>query len=108
MCDAESSLHLWVCVQTVAKEYRRNDRKKKGTRWIHTLRLIKLIEADFNSALKHFFSKDLMIAVETNDTLVDEQWGIQKNRTSTDASMLKLLTFECARIKKSTYWRRKL
>ena len=76
--------------------------KKKGQRYIHTLRLIKILEADFNSALKHFFAKDLMKAAETNDTLADEQWGLWKNRTSTDAAMLKLLTFECARMKKST------
>ena len=77
-------------------------RKKKGIRWIHTLRLIELLEANFNSALENFFAKDPMIASETNDTLADEQWGLRKNRTSTDAAMLKLLIFECARIKKST------
>ena len=76
--------------------------KKKGVRWIHTLRLIEILEADFNSALKHFFANDLMTAVETNNTLADKQWGVRKNRTSTDAAMLKLLTFERARIKKST------
>ena len=43
-----------------------------------------------------------MTAVETNNTLADKHWGLRKNRTSTDAAMLKLLTFECARIKKST------
>ena len=78
--------------------------KKKGQQYIHTLRLIEILEADFNSALKHFSAKDLTKAAETNDTdtLADEQWGLQKNRTSTDAEMLKLLTFEYARIKKST------
>ena len=76
--------------------------KNKGIQWIHTLRLIKILEANFNSALKHFFAKDLMTATETNNTPADEQWGLRKNRTSTDAAMLKLLTFECARIKEST------
>ena len=76
--------------------------KKKGQRYIHTSRLIEILETDFNSALKHFFAKDLMKAAATKNTLADEQWGLRKNRTSTNPAMLKLLTFECARIKKST------
>ena len=46
--------------------------KKKDIRWIHTLRLIKILEANFNSALKHFFAKDLVTAAETKNFLADE------------------------------------
>ena len=42
-----------------------------------------------------------MIVAEENG-LSDEQHGLRKNRTCTDAAMTKLLTFECARAKKST------
>ena len=38
--------------------------KKKGIRWIHTLQMMELLEADFNSALKKFFAKGLKIAAE--------------------------------------------
>ena len=64
--------------------------KKKGVRQIHTLRLIELLEA---AALNKFFAKNLMTIAESNNSLVDKQWGLRKNRTSTDAAMLKLLTF---------------
>ena len=33
--------------------------KKKGVRKIHQLRIIGLLEADFNTALKYFFSKKM-------------------------------------------------
>ena len=42
-----------------------------------------------------------MIIAEENG-LSDEQHNLRKNRTYTDAVMIKLLTFECAQAKKST------
>ncbi|KAL7504284.1 hypothetical protein ACHAXN_004116, partial [Cyclotella atomus] len=75
--------------------------KKKGNRQIHMLRIIGLIEADLNTALKFYFASRMMWNAE-QDGMTDEQWGGRKNRSSVDAAMLKLLVFECARIKKST------
>ena len=75
--------------------------KKKGIRHIHQLRIIGLLEADFNTALKYFFAKKMMTNAE-NMNLSDEQWGGRKDRSSIDAAMLKLLTFECSRTMKST------
>ena len=75
--------------------------KKKGVRKIHLLRIIGLLEADFNTALKFFFENQMMIIAEENG-LSDEQHGLRKNRTCTDVAMIKLLTFECARTKKNT------
>ena len=75
--------------------------KKKGVRKIHLLRIIGLLEADFNTALKFFFANQMMIIAEENG-LSDEQHGLRKNQTCTDVAMIKLLTFECARGKKST------
>ncbi|KAL7510779.1 hypothetical protein ACHAXN_007669, partial [Cyclotella atomus] len=75
--------------------------KKKGNFKIHMLRIIGLLEADFNTALKFFFSREMMENTE-RDGMTDEQWGGRRNRSSVDAAMLKLLTFECARIKKAT------
>ena len=75
--------------------------KKKGVMKIHLLRIIGLLEADFNTALKFFFANQMMIVTEENG-LSDEQHGLRKNRTYTDTAMIKLLTFKCARAKKST------
>ena len=75
--------------------------KKKDIRMIHTLRIIGLLEADFNTALKFLFAKKMMANAEELG-LSDDQWGSRKNRSSIDAAMLKLLMFESARVKKST------
>ena len=75
--------------------------KKPGIRKIHMLRIIGLLHADFNTALKFLFAKQMMQNAE-NLGLSDEQWGSRKNRSSIDAAMLKLLMFETARIKKAT------
>ena len=64
--------------------------------------MIKLLEANFKSGLKHFFEKDSMTTVAKNLTLADKQWDLQKNRMFTDPAMLKPLTHECVRIKKIT------
>ena len=75
--------------------------RSAGIRKIHMLRIIGLLEADFNTALKFLFAKQMMTNAE-NIGLSDEQWGSRKNRSSIDAAMLKLLMFETARIKKAT------
>jgi hypothetical protein len=48
--------------------------KKRGQQKIHTLRIIALVEADRNTALKIIFRK-LMKNAERSG-LSDEQWGI--------------------------------
>jgi len=75
--------------------------KKRGVRKIHLLRIIGLLEADFNTALKFFFSVQMQGASEANESITDEQHGSRKHRQCIDAIMIKLLTFECARIKRS-------
>ena len=75
--------------------------KKPGVRKIHLLRIIGLLEADFNTALKYFFAKRMMTNAE-QISISDEQWGSRKNRSSIDAAMLKLLMFETARVKRAT------
>ena len=48
--------------------------KKAGVQRIHQLRIIGLVEADFNSALKIYFAKH-MIANSEKSNLTEEQWG---------------------------------
>ena len=71
--------------------------KKAGTRHIHQLRIIGLLEADFNTALKIFFAKKLMWNAESTP-LLEEQWGSRPNRTANDAALRKRLTFDMALI----------
>jgi len=71
--------------------------KKEGVRQIHQLRIIGLVEADFNTALKIFFAKQ-MVANSERTTLTEEQWGGRPGRTATDAAMRKMLAFEYGRV----------
>jgi len=75
--------------------------KKKGVRKIHQLRIIGLLQADLNTALK-YFGREFSRKMEASGELSDEQWGSRNKRTATDAAMIKLLTFETARAQKST------
>ncbi|KAL3796822.1 hypothetical protein ACHAWO_002060 [Cyclotella atomus] len=79
----------------------KHHQEKAGVRNIHLLRIIGLLEADFNTALKYFFAKKMMTNAE-HIGISDEQWGSRKHRSSVDAAMLKLLMFETARVKRAT------
>jgi hypothetical protein len=70
--------------------------KVKGLRQIHRLRIIGLVEADFNTALKIFFAKKLIANTESTD-LTEEQWA-RPNRTAMDPALRKLLSFEYSRV----------
>ena len=70
--------------------------KKPGVREIHQLRIIGLVEADFNTALKLFFAKQLVANSETTD-LTEEQWGGRPGRTACDPALGKVLAFEYSR-----------
>ena len=70
--------------------------KKLGVRQIHQLRLIGLLEEDFNTAFKIYFAKMMISNSELAD-LTEEQWGGRPGRTATDPAMRKLLAFEYGR-----------
>ena len=74
--------------------------KKRGQRKIHMLRIIALVEADWNTALKILF-RNLMKNAETTG-LSDEQWGSRKNRMALDPAMRNLMTFEYGRYMRMT------
>jgi hypothetical protein len=75
--------------------------KKQGVKKIHMLRIIALLEADFNTALKIFFARRLMDNAEQAG-LNDEQWGSRRNRMALDPAMRKLMTFEYGRYMRAT------
>lgn len=75
--------------------------KKPGERKIHLLRIIGKVAAEFNTCLKFYIGKQAMYNYEDTDPC-DEQHGFRPNRSSVDAAMLKLLTFECSRLTRST------
>eukprot|EP00956_Cyclotella_meneghiniana_P003485 scaffold4250_cov47-Cyclotella_meneghiniana.AAC.1 len=70
--------------------------KKQGNRKIHMLRIIALLEADFNTALKILFSQQLIKNAEKAG-LNDEQWGSRKDRMAMDSAMRNLMAFEYGR-----------
>ncbi|KAL7529017.1 hypothetical protein ACHAXR_002748, partial [Thalassiosira sp. AJA248-18] len=71
--------------------------KKKGIRQIHQMRIIGLVEADFNTALKLFFAKQMVTNSEAT-TLTEEQWGGRPGRTATEPALRKMLSFEYGRV----------
>ena len=75
--------------------------KKPGVRQIHTLRIIGKVAAEFNTCLKFLLGKQARDNFERAEPC-DDQHGFRPHRSSTDAAMIKLLTFECARMQKAT------
>ena len=65
------------------------------------MRIICLVEADFNCALKIMYSNRLMASAETAEISPD-QWGGRKNRDAPTCATRGLLVFESARILKQT------
>ena len=76
--------------------------KKRGNCKIHLLRIIGILEADFNTALKIRFARKLMALAESAGDLHEEQWGSKKTRTATNTSLQKMMTFEYGRYTKAT------
>jgi hypothetical protein len=66
--------------------------KKKGVRKIHMLRIIALLEADFDT---------MMFNAETAG-LNDEQWGSRKNRMALDPALRNMMIFEYGRYMRVT------
>jgi hypothetical protein len=70
--------------------------KQPGNSLIHRLRIIVLLEADFNIALRIIWMRNIFPAAEKMG-FAKEQWGSRKNRNSTDCTIMKILTFESCR-----------
>jgi hypothetical protein len=75
--------------------------KKPGVRQIHTLRIIGKVAAEFNTVLKYLIGKKARDNFEATNP-VEDQHGFRPHRSSVDAAILKVLTFDCARLQKLT------
>jgi hypothetical protein len=56
--------------------------KIEGKPWLHKLRVIHILEADYNLALKEIFGHQLMRNCELHGTLGDRQDGFRKGRST--------------------------
>ena len=74
--------------------------KEAGSPMIHRLRIIVLLEADFNLALRTIWMHRLFKKAE-EAKFVDEQWGNRKRKNALDCLSMKLLTCESCRIMRS-------
>ena len=67
--------------------------KQPGNPLIHRLRIIVLLEAYFNIALRIIWMRRLFPAAEKMG-FAPKQWRRRKNQNSTDCATMKILTFE--------------
>lgn len=75
--------------------------KSAGNPRIDKLRIIQLIEADFNYALKIIWGKQLSYEAEQNGYIPDEQSGSRPQRDATHPALLKVLCLDFARVTKT-------
>lgn len=74
--------------------------KKPGVRHIHKLRIIGKVAAEFNTTLSFLIGKKTAQNYESCDPC-NEQHGSRPHMGSPDAAIIKLLTFECARVQRA-------
>ena len=71
--------------------------REMGNPLIHRRRIIVLLEADFNMALRTLWMQRLFPKAEKAN-FIDEQWGNRKTKSVLDCLSMKLLTCESLRI----------
>lgn len=82
------TLHWWTSAVQVMLE------KTKGCARVDKLRVIQLMEADLNMALHIIFGRRLIHRAEDQGTIPLTQCGSQPNRSSTDAILLKRISYD--------------
>ena len=82
------TLHQWTSARQVMLE------KTKGCAQIDKLRVIQLVEADLNMALQIIFGCRFIHQTEDQGTIPLSQWGSRPNWSSTDAILLKRLSYD--------------
>lgn len=74
--------------------------KKPGERKIHRLRIVALLESDYNQSNRLLFSRPLQHALEDSHQLPDIQHGSRASKRCHSAVLNKVLTYEIHRYKK--------
>ena len=77
---------------------RRDARKIAHTPRIDKLRIIQLIEADYNYSLKLIWGKPLASQAESTNFILEEQTGGRPQRSALHPALTKVLCFDFARI----------
>ena len=84
----EFTIHRWTSAIQVMIE------KNKGCAKIDKLRVIQLLEADLNMALRIIIGRRLMHRAEDRGTIPSSQWGSRPNSSSIDAILIKRLSYD--------------
>jgi hypothetical protein len=75
--------------------------KTPGNPHLSKLRIIQLIEADFNTGLKIIWSRRLRSTLRRSTTLDDAQHGCRPSRSTIEPTLNKILTYDISRISRS-------
>jgi Reverse transcriptase (RNA-dependent DNA polymerase) len=90
------SLQRWERVIQVVLE------KVRGTPRIDKIRIIQLVEIDFNQALKKIFGHRLVRHAESKGNIPPSQWGSRPNKSAIDCVLLKRLSYDGLKIMRHT------
>ena len=91
------SLQRWERVIQVVLE------KVRGTPRIDKIRIIQLVEIDFNQALKKIFGHRLVCHAESKGNIPPSQWGSRPNKSAIeDCVLLKRLSYDGLKIMRHT------
>ena len=91
------TLERWCKVHNVLLEKDPNDPK------LHRLRIIHIIEADYNLATKIHWARRLMSNAERGKALCDANWGSRKGRSAQDVSIVKELHYDITHLSLKDY-----
>ena len=75
--------------------------KSPGVVEIHTVRIIVLVEGQWNTALKHYYPRLLMSHAEATG-INNDQWGGRFGRTAPDLQLRKMMFWEYGRYARKT------
>jgi hypothetical protein len=76
--------------------------KDAGSFYCHCMRIIRLCESDFNQALGIIFARPIGHLLEDNKTFPEMQFGSRDGQMSISAVLNKQLTFDIARLQRTT------